>query len=46
MLWPAVPALSNQSKALKSPRDQGFGHVALVLSYFRNTYLVKCLLSL
>lgn len=46
MLWPEVPALSYWSKSLKSPRDQGFGHVALVLSYFRNIYLMNCPLSL
>lgn len=35
VLRPAVPALSDGGKSLKSPRDQGFGHVALVLPYFR-----------
>lgn len=35
VLWPMVPALSDGGKSLKSPRDWGFGHVALVLPYFR-----------
>lgn len=35
MLRLEVPALSDGGKLLKSPRDLGFGHVALVLPYFR-----------
>lgn len=46
MLLLVLPALSYQSQSLKRPRDQEFGNVALVLSYFRNTCFMKCLLSL
>lgn len=46
VLWAVAPALSYWSKSLKNSRDQGFECVALVLSYFRNAYFMRCLLPL
>lgn len=46
MLLLVLPALCYWSQSLKRPRDQEFGDEALVLSYFRNTCFMKCLLSL